>query len=395
MPPAGDGHDRRIDPLRILLAHSFYRAPGGEDGHVRQQIELLAAHHDVALFSKRNDELSQSLNTVSTMLHSSRMKGEVVRELVRFRPDIVHVHNVYPSLGPAVHLACAELGIPLVMTVHNYRIRCPNGLMFTEGSICRRCERGAYVSAVIHDCFPDWRQSAAYATVLWIHRFVLRMQDKVALFIGPSRFMRDRLTEWGIPYDRTTVIPNFVVPVNMPSDPGTYGVFLGRISPEKGVHVLIRALAKAGDPPFKIIGDGPIRQAMQSLARDVGLRSTEFLGTLPRPEVQRVLEACRYLVMPSLSEEVAPISALEAMSHARAILVSPLGGLKELVRDGGGLTAHPGDVDDLAGKIGLLHEDDELCLHSGKKAWELCRREYSPTAHLERLQEAYAALVSG
>ena len=149
--------------VKILLAHSFYRVPGGEDGFVRQQAELLSHDHMVELFYKRNDELSASITTATKMLSSGNREREVARVLGRFRPNIVHVHNVYPALGTAMHFASAKARIPLVMTVHNYRMRCPNGLMFTEGSVCHRCQGGNYLNALTHRCFPSKQQSAAYA----------------------------------------------------------------------------------------------------------------------------------------------------------------------------------------------------------------------------------------
>lgn len=379
--------------LKILLAHTFYRLPGGEDRYVLDLFELLSEHHDVQLLKEYNEDLQRGLRTAAWMAYSKHRADEMTQRIRDFAPDVIHLHNAYPAFGPAVHMAAQELEIPLVMTVHNYRLRCPNGLMFTEGSICRRCEHGNHASAVLHDCFPDRRQSTAYAVALWLHRFVLRLQDKVARFVAPSQFVRDRLIHWGIAPERTFAIPDFVEPLAKPSPPGRFGVFIGRLSSEKGVDVLVRALAQAADPPFRIVGDGPSRGVVQELVREVGLRNTEFLGRLQRDEVHRVLEESRYLVMPSLLEETCGLAALEAMAHGRPILVSALGGLPELLRGGTGLACLPGNVADLADKIKILEEDDAFSRDAGRKAWELCRREYSPTVHLIRLQEVYESCV--
>jgi glycosyltransferase involved in cell wall biosynthesis len=375
--------------LRILLAHSFYRRLGGEDRYVMRQLDLLSQRHQVELLEARNRDLKPGIQTVAAAAYSKHRKEQAAKTIRDVDPDLVHLHNPYPSLGPAVHLASRELGIPLIVTVHNFRLRCPNGLMFTEGAICRRCEHGVYLSAVVHRCFPDRSQSAAYAAFLWFHRFVLHLDDQVAKFVAPSQFMRNRLIDWGIPTERTETIPHFVEPLREPSSPGSAGVFIGRISPEKGVDVLLRALSLAGDPVFRIAGDGPVRLQAEALARDLGLRRTEFLGALSVQHVHELLEESRYLVMPSIWEETFGLSALEAMAHARPIVVTALGGLPELVRDDVGLTCVPGDAKNLAEKITILERDDEFCRSAGEQAWNLCRREYSPEVHLDRLETMY------
>ena len=145
--------------MRILYAHSFYRAPGGEDRHVRDQVDLVSGAHDVELVSESNVDLSESPATATRMLYSRAKKRDVGRIIDRFAPDVVHIHNTYPSLGPAVVLAANDRGIPIVMTVHNFRLRCPNGLMFTEGALCRRCQSGVYTNALLHQCFPTMKQA--------------------------------------------------------------------------------------------------------------------------------------------------------------------------------------------------------------------------------------------
>jgi glycosyltransferase involved in cell wall biosynthesis len=359
-----------------------------------QQLDLLSQRHDVELLKAYNRDLTGGLQTAAIATYSKQRKRQAAKTIRDFGPDVIHLHNPYPSLGPAVHLASRDSKTPLVVTVHNYRLRCPNGFMFTEGAICHRCERGVYVSAVVHRCFPDRRQSAAYAAFLWLHRFALRLEDQVAKFVAPSQFVRDRLVDWGIPREKTEAIPNFVEPLPEPSPPGRFGVYIGRISPEKGVDVLLRALGLAGDPPFRIVGDGPARPQAEALARTVGLRNTQFLGRLDIEDVHKVLEQSRYLVMPSLWEETFGLSALEAMAHGRGIIVSSLGGLAELVRGREGLTCAPGDPYDLAEKIAILESDDELCRRAGESAWELCRREYSPQVHLARLEKVYETCLS-
>src|SRR5918994_2114012 len=179
--------------MRILFAHSFYRMAGGEDRHVREQVELVSRAHDVELIAASNADLPEAATTAMRMMYSRGKKQQIMEAIDRFAPEVVHIHNAYPSLGPSVILAAHERRIPIVMTVHNMRLRCPNGLMFTQGSLCRRCEAGMYANAVVHACFPTKRQASAYAGALWLHRFVMRLEPRISRFIAPSEFIRSRI----------------------------------------------------------------------------------------------------------------------------------------------------------------------------------------------------------
>jgi glycosyltransferase involved in cell wall biosynthesis len=377
-----------------MVAHSFYRQPGGEDRYVSQQVPLLERHHRVELLARRNTDLSEGLATARRMTLSRAEQGRVEEAITRFHPDIIHLHNAYPSLGPAVHLAAHRLGVPLVMTVHNYRLRCPNGYMFTQGTPCRRCERGVYSHAVLHRCFPHRTQSASYATALWLHRFVLRLHDKVELFVTPSEFMRARLLEWGIEKGRVTVVRNFTELEPGTPEPGDYGIYLGRLSGEKGVDVLLRALARAGDPPFMVVGDGPSRQDLERLASELGLTRTRFTGHVPSRDVCDLLRSARLIAFPSLWHENAPIAALEAMSAGRPLVVTHMGGLSELVLGGEGFACAPGDAAGMAAHIEALFSDDALCQAVGERALARAREEFSPEHHLERLEDAYQSAIA-
>ena len=212
------------------------------------------------------------------MAYSPRIRAEVESVIRTFRPDVIHIHNSYPALGPAVFLGARNFGVPLVMTVHNYRLRCPNGYMFTEGSICMRCADGAYHNAVLHPCFPTKEQSVAYASSLWLHRFVLKLEGSISVLISPSEFMRATLLRWGIDGRRLTTIRNFTrIHADAEASSGRYGVYVGRLSREKGVHVLLRALSAAGDPPFKIVGDGPDAEYLRKSRLPIGTETDAAL----------------------------------------------------------------------------------------------------------------------
>jgi glycosyltransferase involved in cell wall biosynthesis len=375
--------------VRILLAHSFYRIPGGEDGYVRQQAELLRERHTVELFERRNEELTGGVSTLRDMTYSLRTKTGMSSVIRQFRPDIIHLHNAYPSLGPAVHLAASKASVPLVMTVHNYRLRCPNGYMFTEGEPCRRCEGGMYPNAVLHECFPNRTQAAGYALALWTHRFIMKLDRRVGLYITPSEFMRERMLQWGFEGERVAVVRNFTDVFADSFEPGSYGLYLGRVSSEKGIDVLLRALKRAGDVPFKIAGDGPALGDLKKLAAELGLRNTEFLGRIATVQVPAALKGASFVALTSSWDENAPLAALEAMALARPLLVTATGGLPELVQNGEGVSCRVGDVEEIATRIRELAADAGRCRALGERALRRAKEEFAPQGHLARLEIAY------
>jgi len=382
--------------VRILIAHAGYRVPGGEDRYVQQQVELLRPGHDIELLAAPNELLTQSVSTALRMSFSPKMLRSVERRVGSFGPDVIHIHNIYPAIGPAIHLAAERFGIPVVQTIHNLRLRCPNGLMFTEGQLCRRCEAGNYANAVIHSCFPTRSQATAYAGALWIHRFVMRLERKVTAFISPSNFMRDRLLAWGIPARRIWTIRNFVTSIAArTSSSGEYGMFVGRLAREKGIDTLLQALALAGDPPFRIIGEGPTASELATLSVRLRLKNVVFTGRLTAPAVADLLARSRYLVMPSVCEENAPMAVLESMAAGCPILVSRRGGLTELVQDGSGLTFEPGDPQSLAGMIHLLSTDNDSCKRLGVRGRLFAREHLSAEGHREQLEQLYESVIGG
>jgi glycosyltransferase involved in cell wall biosynthesis len=385
----------RWSRLRILVAHSSYRLAGGEDRYVTQQVDLLRRYHDVEVLMQSNVDLTHSVGTAARMIYSANQAAKAEILFRSFRPDVVHLHNPYPSLGPAVHIAAKRQGVPLVMTVHNLRLRCPNGLMYTQGQPCRRCESGNYANAVVHRCFPSSSQAAAYGSALWIHRFLLRLERMVDLFLAPSDFIRRRLLRWGIQDRRVRMIRNFVADIaRAPTQPGAFGLYVGRLSEEKGLQSLLAALASAGDPPFRIVGDGPLESELAALADRVGLTRTRFVGRLDVDQVREHLREARFLVMPSECDENAPLALLEAMGCGLPVVVTRRGGLPELVARGGGIVCEPGDVADLAGTLTTLMRDEGLCRALGLQALTIAMEEFTARRHRLSLEDAYRSLVS-
>lgn len=379
--------------MRILIAHAFYRAPGGEDRYVQQQAELLSHSHDIELFRAHNEGLT-GLAAARRMLVATGQRNEIAAVADAFKPDLIHIHNTYPAIGSAAHDVARRRRIPLVMTVHNHRLRCPNGYCFTEGAVCTRCTRGNHTHAVLHRCFPSRAQGVGYASALWVDRFVRQLEKQVALFIAPSEYMKGRLLSWGIPGHRTRVIRNFTDSEPEPSQrSGPNGMYAGRLSSEKGIDVLLHALAISQDPPFDIYGDGPLSQPLQELAASLGLDRVTFHGRVSTETLRSALESARYFVMPSLSDENAPLAVLEALASGVPAIVTRRGGLPELVRHQE-LIVEAGDSASLAAAIERVRTDDELHSAAASEALRSVTEELSPTKHVELLENAYRTVLA-
>jgi len=208
--------------------------------------------------------------------------------------------------------------------------------------------------------------------------------------------MRDRLLAWGIPARRVWTIRNFVTSIPAGTSPaGEYGMFVGRLAREKGIDTLLEALAIAGDPPFRIVGEGPIASELAALSVRLRLKNVIFTGRLASPAVADLLARSRYLVMPSVCEENAPMAVLESMGAGRPVLVSRSGGLPELVQEGSGLTFEPGNHQSLAELVRLLSTDDELCDNLGTRARLFVQEHLSVENHRRQLERVYEQATAG
>jgi glycosyltransferase involved in cell wall biosynthesis len=224
----------------------------------------------------------------------------------------------------------------------------------------------------------------------------MQLEAAVSTFIVPSDFMKRRVLSWGIDERRVRLVNHFVRrPAGSPSRAhvGSYGMFLGRLAADKGLNILLRALGKAGDPPFVVVGDGPSSADLQVLARSIGLRHTRFAGWQQHEDINDLLAEARYVVIPSLKEETAPLSALEALASGCPLLVSDRGALPEFVGGGRGLVSRAGDVGDLAAKLVQLVRDDEFCRRASEEGLSFALRSLDPERHLADLESVYGALL--
>lgn len=358
---------------------------------------------EVIRYTTHNDRV-RSLNSFD-LAHKTIWNKESyadLRAIIRERrPDVMHAHNTFPLISPAAYAAARDGGIPVVQTLHNFRLLCANGLLFRDGRVCEDCVgRTVPWPAVVHKCYRNnLPASAVVATMLLYHRARGTWQHDVDVFVALTEFARRKFIEGGLPAAKIVVKPNFVE-WGIDEPPGgeegerDYVLYVGRLSPEKGIRTLIAAWnAVDGLLPLRIIGDGPLRDEV--LAAEATNPRIQSLGQLPRPDVQRLLRGARALVLPSECYEMFPLVVLEAYSMGTPVIGSRSGSLESIIEDG-----KTGILFDAANALKLGETAHWACTHSddmssmGRRARAVYLERYTGAINYKYLREIYARASS-
>jgi glycosyltransferase involved in cell wall biosynthesis len=345
----------------ILFVHNYYQQPGGEDAGVRQERDLLAAAgHRIVEYARSSDEivldgLSSRVRLGTQAIWSQRTRKDLDALLQKEKPDVAHFHNIVPLISPSAYYACAEAGVPVVQTLHNYRLLCPAGTLLRQGHICEECIEHTLFRSVRYRCYHESAsQTGTVALMLAGHRALGTWTRKVDCYIARTGFARRKFIEGGLPPERIVVKPCFVQPDPcLRAGQGDSVVFVGRLSPEKGPGILLSAWQLLdGRVPLRIVGDGPLRRELEAEARQRGIAGVTFLGQLEGPGVVAEMKRARFLVFPSEWYEGLPLVIAEAFACGVPVVASRLGSMVEIVEDGRtGLHFEPSDPEDLAAKI--------------------------------------------
>jgi glycosyltransferase involved in cell wall biosynthesis len=380
--------------MRIVIAHSRYlSASSGENEVVADEARLLAeAGHHVARYEPTPDDLTQPRSVRSGLSALwSRSATAALRDLLRdTRAEVLHCHNLFPMLSPAVLRLAAEENVAVVVTLHNYRMLCPAASLLRDGRPCEDCVGRVPWRSVVHRCYRESALgSAAIATSLTMHR-ALRTFEQPALYLTVSDFVRTKHIAAGWDPARLRVKENFTWPITRREGPGEVFVYVGRLSEEKGLAPLLRTWRSAPGQ-LVVVGDGP----QARMLRDLAPPTVQFTGAISRDEVDALLQRARALVLPSICYEGQPRTVLEAYAAGVPVLTHRLGGLAELVRDD--VTGRTIAVGDERGWLGALEQlgSDEDVRRLGKAAYELWSERFSPAAALRALERAYEDAIAG
>jgi glycosyltransferase involved in cell wall biosynthesis len=345
--------------MRILAVHNQYQQPGGEEQIFAAETALLEVHgHEVYRYTLDNDEIANTapLLLAKNTLWNSTVYRELRAIIRKYQPQVAHFHNTFPLISPAAYYAAKAEGVAVVQTLHNYRLLCPNALFFRDGRTCEDCLGQAFPwPGILHSCYRGSRgASAMVAATTSFHSLLGTWTQAVDKFIVISQFAMNKFIQGGLPADKLVLKPNFLHPVPTPSEgSGGYAVYVGRLSIEKGLGVLLAAWKQLDRPfPLKILGDGPMADLVTQSARE--LPEIEWLGRRPSPEVYDIVGNAAFLVFPSEWYETFGQVAIEAFAKGTPVIASNIGAIPELVNVQSGLLFHPGNPADLAAKIDWL-----------------------------------------
>jgi glycosyltransferase involved in cell wall biosynthesis len=343
--------------MKILAVHNRYQRPGGEDQVFVDETALLEARdHRVVRYEVHNDQVERvnRLTLAKDTVWNTSAYRELRAMIRRERPDVVHFHNTLPLVSPAGYYAARAEGVPVIQTLHNYRLLCPVALFFRDGRVCEDCMGKAVPwPGVVHECYRGSRAaSGVIATMLTVHRVLRTWTEMVDVYVALTEFARSKFIEGGLPAGKIVVKPNFVAP-----DPGRgqggggYALFVGRLAPEKGTGTMLAAWERLGTRiPLKVVGDGPLRdRVVEAAARR---SNVEWLGHRPVEEVHALMGKADMLVFPSEWYETFGRVAVEAFATGTPVIAADIGAVAELVEHGRtGLEFRPGDPEDLVTQV--------------------------------------------
>jgi glycosyltransferase involved in cell wall biosynthesis len=385
--------------MKILLVHNSYQQPGGEDVVFNQERQLLeCAGHEVLTYCRSNCEIAdysalKLLALAGQMTWARDTRREIASLLHRQKPDLVHIHNTFLMISPSIYSACKEAHIPVVQTLHNYRLLCPAAIFFRHGRVCEECLDHSLWRGVLHGCYRKSRaETSAVALMLAVHRWLGTWSEMVDCFIALSGFSRQKFIEGGIPAEKISVKPNFVY-----ADPGCrarsgkYALFIGRFSPEKRVLTLLAGWRRLqARIPLRIIGGGPEREGLEAHVKQSGLSDVCFLGQLPRDEVIVAVKGALFLLFTSEWYETFGMAIIEAFACGVPVICSRLGAMEEIVADGRtGLQFIAGDADDLAAKVEWAWAHPEEMAAMGRAARAEYEAKYTAERNYTLLMEVY------
>ena len=385
--------------MNILLVHNAYQQLGGEDVVFDQERQMLErAGHRVLTYRRSNSEVNEwtGIRRVALMknvIWSSATRRDFLRLLQHEKPDVVHVHNTFAMISPSIYSACAEAGMPVVQTLHNYRLFCPRADFFRQGTVCEECLHHSLLRSVRYACYQHSRPTTAVvASMLAFHRLRDTWNREISCFIALTEFCRRKFIEGGLPADRIFVKPNFVHPDPLPGEETrNYAVYLGRLAPEKLVGTVLAAWKLLPFAvPLLIVGDGPDRAELEAEAVKSALSSVRFLGRLPRDQALAAVRGAKFLVFTSGWYESFGMTIAEAFACGTPVIASRLGVMEEIVADGRtGLHFNPGDPNDLAKKVewAWTHPDEIRGMgNAARKEFEL---KYTAERNYPTLMEIY------
>lgn len=402
--------------MKILLINKFFYRRGGSEAYFFALKKILERNgHEVVEFSMADEKnllskyseyfvenidfrepsggLISDLKKAGRFIFSLSAQKKLAALIKATKPDIAHLHNFSHQLTSSILPVLNKYNIPIVQTLHDYQLICPNYKLFCQGKICEQCRGDNFYEAVINKCVNDsYRDSFISAVEQYLANYLNKKY--IDVFISPSRFLLNKVKNWS----RENLSLNLVYLSNFidlsfwqgSEEIGDYIVYCGRLNDEKGVKSLIQAVNNLPEVNLKVIGDGPLKSELENIAGE----NIEFIGYKNQEEIKNLVGKAKFVVVPSVWPENNPIIVLETMALGKPVVATNLGGLPELIDDGqGGLICRPDDINDLSEKIKKLYFDLDKIKQFGAYNRQKAIAEYSADKHYRQLIGIYESLV--
>ena len=383
-------------PLHIVSVHNRYLMAGGEDQVFESEARLLREYgHQVTQVEEQNsnpDTVTKKIGMAVDCIWSRRWHNEFRTLLQKSRPDVVHVHNFFARFSPAIYYVCRRENVPVVQTLHNYRLLCAGAELYRDGKVCEECLDHGVLRGIRHGCYQGSKLGTAVLTAMvGVHRSLRTWSEMVDCYIALTEFARQKMVAGGLPANRIRVKPNFVMPdPGLKQTIGEYALFVGRLVESKGVLSMLEAWKSLPGVPLHIVGDGPCREQIEAELRTGNLPSVTYRGRLSRTDTLAAMKNARFLVFPSEWYEGFPVTIAEAFACGVPVVASRLGAMQEIVSDRiTGLHFKVGDLPDFQSKVQWAwdHPDDMLAM--GKRSRLEFDQKYSAARNLAMLEDAY------
>ena len=405
--------------MRILYCNKYNYPFSGTEVYLYELMHLMRERaHEVALFSMADPRGEPTpfdkhfvphidFKARARWWHKPRQVGHAIyssdarrriRAMIReFRPDVAHVRNIYHHLSPSILWELRERNVPVVYHLNDFKLLCPTYNLVAQGETCEACKGGQFWHALKKRCYPGTGALVALTAEAYAQRWLGTYEKCVNLFLAPSQFVRDKFMEHGWDGEKFEVLPHFQEAHTLrESNAKNDGplLYCGRLSAEKGIADLLRAMQKLPQLRLMVAGDGAQRAELQKMADSLGLSNVTFLGHLAAEERDFLIARSRFTVLPSHAYETLGKTILESYAEGRAVVASDLGSRRELVRHGEtGFLYRAGDVDQLAAAIENLSSKPELAKKMGLAGWDMVRQRHTPGGHYRKLLSLYEGLV--
>ena len=404
--------------MKILEINKFYYKESGVTSFLFDLIDLFKKHgHKIIIFSMKNkrnqkseytkyfvenldmSEPSFSFRKLFRLFYSLQARKRVKKIIIQEKPDIVHIHNIYHHISPSILGVIKKFNIPIVMSVHDYKLICPNYMLFTKNMPCIRCKKYKYYNAVFNKCMKNsLGGSLAVCLEMYFHKLFRFYERYVDKFIVPSEFVKNMLINFGQDSKKIIVLPHYnsqKIIKNNSNNLGDYLLFFGRLSTEKGIDKLINALYNTGlKNRLHIVGKGPIKNKLQDLVKEKGMQEqVSFLGMLEKQQLIRQIAGARLVVVPSRSYETFGLTVMESQINSKVVLASNVGAMKERIEHSeNGFLFDYKKPNDFENKLKEIVNNDNILEKVGQQARETILKNYDEEEYYLKIKKIFKDL---